>query len=172
MKHVLALTVAVSTALGGVALAAEAQKVSLNVYGVACAGCIKPLAAALVQGGVQNASEITFIKGKESARVEGEIAEDADLREAAEAVNVTDTPCKGTVAPGLSLVLFAELDGDLSAKALQALAEVKGVDAEGSSADDEQSEISAKIKGDDRVTVADILQALRDAGIEASTTTK
>lgn len=33
MKHVLAFAVAVSTALGGVALAAEAQKVSLNVDG-------------------------------------------------------------------------------------------------------------------------------------------
>lgn len=33
MKKVLAFAVAVSTALGGVALAAEAQKVSLNVDG-------------------------------------------------------------------------------------------------------------------------------------------
>lgn len=122
---------------------------------------------------MKKASKITPNKGEGPVRVEGEIEEEADLSETAEAVNAANTPHKGEHAPGLSLVLFAELDKDSSAKALEALAEVEGVDAEASSTDDEKGEISAKIKGgDDKVTVDGILEALKDAGIEASTTKK
>ncbi len=170
MKRVLAVALAVCTLLGGVALAAEAQKVSFKVDGVACAGCIKPLAAALDEGGVKNATALTFVEGEgdRPVRIEGEITDDTDLSEAADLVNGADTPCKGVVAPGLSLVLFAELDKALSEKAIEALGEIEGVDAEKSSTDAEEGEISAKIKGGDKVTLADILEALKDAGIEAS----
>jgi hypothetical protein len=120
------------------------------------------LAAALVQGGVKNASKITPNKGEGPVRVEGELAEEANLAETAEAVNEAQTPHKGEHAPGLSLVLYAELDTESSAKALEALAEIEGVDAEASTTDEEEGEISAKIKG--------ILEALKNAGIEASTT--
>lgn len=119
---------------------------------------------------MKKASKITPNKGEKPVRVTGDIAEDANLAETAEAVNSANTPHKGEHAPGLSLVLFAELDEDSSAKALEALGEVNGVDAEKSSADAEKGEISAKITGDEEVTVANIVDALKDAGIEASTT--
>jgi hypothetical protein len=127
------------------------------------------LAAALVEGGLKEAPKIAPNKGEGPVRVEGEVAEDADLGATAKVVNDANTPHKGQSAPGLSLVLFAELDEDSAEKALKAVGEVKGIDAEGSAADVKKGEISVKISGEEKVTIADLLEALKDADIEATT---
>ena len=102
-------------------------------------------------------------------QVEGEIEEDCNLGAVGDAVNSASTPHKDQSPPGVSLVLYAELDKASAKKAVKALGSVKGVDAEGSTADAEKGEISAKIAGGEKVTVADITTALKDAGIEAGT---
>lgn len=119
---------------------------------------------------MKKVSKIAPNKGEGPVRVTGEIAEDADLSEVAKAVNDANTPHKGESAPGLALVLFAELDEDSAEKALAALGDLVGVDGEGSATDAEKGEISVKLAGDDdKVTVGDILECLKGAGVEAGT---
>ena len=72
--------------------------------------------------------------------------------------------------PGLSIVFFAKLDKDSAKKAEQAAGKVKGVDAKETKANAEKGEISVRIKGDEKVTTADLVKALKDAGIEAKLT--
>ena len=96
------------------------------------------------------------------------MAEDADLGAAAKKVNGCDTPHKAQTAPGLSLVLFAKLDKESAEKAEKAVGKVKGVDGKGSKADPEKGEVSIKLDGKAKVTVADLTKALDGAGIKAS----
>ena len=97
------------------------------------------------------------------------MAEDADLGAAAKKVIDCDTPHKAQTAPGLSVVLFAKLDKDSAKKAEEAVGKVKGVDGKGSKANAEKGEISIKLKGNEKVTVAGLVDALDGAGIKAST---
>ena len=64
--------------------------------------------------------------------------------------------------------MFAELEKGSVRKVRRALAKVKGVDSKATKARTKRGEISVKLKGDAKVTTADILKALKDAGIEAS----
>ncbi len=89
----------------------------------------------------------------------------------AKAVNAAKTPHKDKSAPGLALVVFAKgLDKETAQAARKALRGVKGVDGKGSRANAKTGAISAKITGKEKVTVANILAALKEAGIEASAT--
>jgi copper chaperone CopZ len=154
--------------LFGSAVAAETQKVTLNLYGVVCPGCAKELTDALVQGGVENVSAIRPNKGEGPVVVMGELAEDGDLGALAKTVNTAATPHRDQSAPGVALVLFAKLDGQSAQTAVKAISEIKGVDAKGSKADPKKGEISVKIAGDEKLTVPALLAALNRAGIEAS----
>ncbi len=110
-------------------------------------------------------------QGKGASRIVATADEKTDLGAAADKVNKADTPHKAKAAPGLAVVVFAErLDKESAEKAEKALAKVKGVDAKGSKVDREKGEISVKLNGDHKVTIAEITGALKDAGIEAKTT--
>ncbi len=174
MKKLLVVAVTLLPALGSVALSAEGRtKARLNVYGAVRPNCAKALAAALVEGGVKKAGKIDPKKSKEGTRpvrIVGEIAADADLGAIGKAVNAAKTPHKGKSAPGVALVLFAKLNKESAGAARKALRNVKGVDGKSSRANAKAGVISAKISGKEKVTVANILAALKEAGIEASLT--
>jgi hypothetical protein len=104
------------------------------------------------------------------SRTVAEGDKDVDLGKAADKVNGADTPHKSQATPGLSVVLFAKLDKDSAKKAEEAAGKVKGVDSKGTKANADKGEISVKIKGGDKVTAADLVKALKDAGIEAKLT--
>lgn len=109
-------------------------------------------------------------KGTRPVQIAGEIAADADLGAIAKAVNAAPTPHKKESPPGLALVLFSELDRKSAKAARMALGSVKGVDGKASRANAKRGVIIAKITGKDKVTVSNILAALKEAGIEASVT--
>jgi hypothetical protein len=125
------------------------------------------LADALVQGGVQNASKIAPNRGRGYVIVLGEIPEDHNLSLLAEAVDSADTPHKAQTHPAVALELIADLDEDSAAKALTILGKIKGVDAEGSSADAKTGVISVKLAGGEKLTVDDVLARLKEGGIAA-----
>ena len=105
--------------------------------------------------------------------VVGEIKAEADLIKMATAVNRAKTPHAKQSPPGVALVVFAKLDKASAAAALKTLATVKGVDSKGSKAHVKKGQISVKLKGVDgsggaKLKIADILTALKKAGIEAS----
>ena len=173
MKKTLLLATVVAIAFASASVAAETQKVSLELRGAFCPGCAKALTAALVQGGVKDATEIKANKDVGPASVTGEIAPDADLVKLGTAVNTAKTPHAKQAPPGVSLVLFAKLDKESAEAALKALQEVKGVDATKSKADTKTGQISVKLQGADaaggaKLNVADVLGALKKAGIEAT----
>ena len=85
-------------------------------------------------------------------------------------MNAAKTPHREKTPPGLALVLFAKLDKESSKAARKALRKVKGVDGKGTSANAKTGVISAKITGKEKVTVANIVAALKEAGIEARVT--
>ena len=68
----------------------------------------------------------------------------------------------------MALVLFAKLDKEYARAARKALRNVKGVDGKKSRANAKSGVISARISGKAKETVANILAALKEAGIEAS----
>ncbi len=112
-------------------------------------------------------------QGKAPVLVEGEIKAEADLIKLATAVNQAETPHAEISPPGVALVVFAKLDTVSAAAALKSLATVKGVDSKGSKTDVKKGQISVKLKGADgsdgaKLRIADILTALKKAGIEAS----
>ncbi len=102
--------------------------------------------------------------------VTGTLAKNADLGAIAKVVNGTTTPHRAKSAPGLALVLFAKLDKKSAEASTKALGKVKGVDAKKSKADAKKGHISVKIAGKEKVTVANVLAALKDVGIKASLT--
>lgn len=113
--------------------------------------------------------------GKGPVRVQGKVAAKADLTDLATKVNDANTPHKGQSPPGLGVVLYADLDKASARKAKRALKKVKGVDAKNSKANAKKGEISVKLSGarkdkKPKVTVADIVTALKKAGIDASAT--
>lgn len=149
------------------ASAAELAKVRFHVYGAYCAGCAGTLTEALAEAGVQEASKIPPNRGRGYVIVRGVLEEGADLGALAKVVNEADTPHKSQAAPGLALELFAKLEKKSAAAALKALEELHGVDAQASQADPRAGIISVKLSGDEKVTVADILDALKKAGVDA-----
>ena len=109
--------------------------------------------------------------------VAGQIEADADLIAIATAVNRAKTPHGKKSPPGLSLVVFAELDKKSANVAVIALAAVKGVNSKGTTANVKKGQISIKLLGLDgsggaKLKISDILTALKKAGIEASLSKK
>jgi hypothetical protein len=101
------------------------------------------------------------------SRTVAEGDKDVDLGKAADKVNKASTPHKAQTPPALNIVLFAKLDKDSAKKAEDALDKVKGVDTKETKADAAKGEITVRIKGSDKVTSTILLDALKDAGIEA-----
>ena len=92
-----------------------------------------------------------------------------DLGQAAK-VNRAQTPHREKVPPTLTLVLFADLDAESASTALAACRKIEGVDGRACQADAKTGEIQLRISGEEKVTVAQILTAMTDAGIKAQTT--
>ncbi len=109
-------------------------------------------------------------KGKKPVRVVGELTKDADLAAVAKAVNAANTPHKDQSPPGLTLVLFAKLDDESAKTARSAIRKVKGVAGKGSGASSKTGAIRVRIAGEEKVTITNLLAALKEAGIEASLT--
>jgi len=85
-------------------------------------------------------------------------------------VNRAQTPHREKVPPTLTLVLFADLDAESASTALAACRKIEGVDGRACQADAKTGEIQLRISGEEKVTVAQILTAMTDAGIKAQTT--
>ncbi|MGE0606243.1 MAG: hypothetical protein AB7O62_03880 [Pirellulales bacterium] len=153
------------------AKAGDTQKVRLHVSGAYCLGCAGVLTDALADGGVENATKVPANRARGYVIVLGDIAKDFDLSKLAVAVNEADTPHKKQAKPGVALELFASLDETTAPKAVEALADIKGVDAKHSSANVETGAISIKLSGEEKVTVASLIGALKKGGIDAKVVT-
>ena len=88
----------------------------------------------------------------------------------AKAVNAAYTPHKDQSSPGLTLLLLANLDDESAKTARSAIRKVKGVARKGSGASSKTGAIRVKISGEEKVTITNLLAALKEAGIEASLT--
>ncbi len=114
--------------------------------------------------------KLTPNQGKGPVEVVGEVAENVDLGKIAKAVNQANTPHRTQAAPGLAVVLFAELNEESAKGAVTALGKVKGVDGKSCRADTKKGELSVKLAGASKVTIGDLQAALKGAGVEASIT--
>ncbi len=105
------------------------------------------------------------------SRVVADADEKLDLGAAAKKIKGADTPHKGQFAPGISVVLYCDLADKAAAdKAAAAAGKIKGVDAKGTKADATKDEISIAISGDEKLTVAALVDALKQAGVSCKTT--
>lgn len=129
------------------------------------AGCSEVLTDVLAQSGVKNASRLPPNRNG-SVLVAGEIADGADLAALAAAINKAETPHRKQAPPGLALEVNCKLDDKTSAKALEVLAKVSGVDAKASQVKASAGAIEVKLTGDKKVTVKDIVAALATAGFD------
>lgn len=168
MKYAMLLCASLALVFVGADKATEVQKVRFRLSGAVCGGCASALAETLATSGVEHASKIAPNKGKGAVTVSGDIAEDADLSAIADAILQTETPHKNQAPPALALELFAKLDKESAAKALEALGEVNGVDKEKSTTDVRKGTIDVQLAGGEKLTVANLIDALNEAGIKAS----
>jgi hypothetical protein len=90
----------------------------------------------------------------------------------AASVNKAETPHKKQAPPGLALEVVCKLDEKSSAKALETLAKIKGVDAKASTPRPSAGVIEVKLNGEAKVTVKDIVAALTAVGLPASTSAR
>lgn len=148
-----------------------AEQIRIYVEGAYCPGCTEVLKEALEISGLKNASKISANAGQGYVIVYGDFAHSADLSKVATAVNGAQTPHKKISKPGVSLELFGKLNEETAAQALKSLEKIKGVDAEGSTANAKRGVISVRLKGGDAVSVADIIAALEKDGISAKVET-
>ncbi len=66
------------------------------------------------------------------------------------------------------MVLFAKLDKDSAKKATDALGKLEGVNGKDTKADAAKGEISIRLDGKGKLTSKKLIDALKDAGIEAA----
>ncbi len=107
-----------------------------------------------------------------ASRTVAEGDKDVDLAAAAAKVADAQTPHRADKAPNLAVTLFAKMDKDKAKAAEEELGKVKGVDAKETKANAEKGEISVRFKGDKGPKAADLLDAAKKAGVEASLTKK
>ncbi len=93
-------------------------------------------------------------------------ADNTDLGEVGKAVLQADTPHR--TARQLYLELPARLNPNSAQTALRTIAKLKGVVQRGSKADARSGKILVRISGSESLTLADILAALKAAGIEVT----
>jgi hypothetical protein len=177
MRKQLALAVAVAS-LTVAAWAADkpeekaTRRVRLHVSGAYCQGCAGVLAETLAAAGVRNASKVPANRGRGHVIVLGEIDGDLNLAVLAQSINGAETPHRKQAAPGLAVELFADLDEESAAKALAVLSKVKGVDAEGSTADVDTGALSIKLTGEEELSLDALVAALDKGGVQARIVTE
>lgn len=147
----------------------KAQRITLNVEGVECAGCAKVLTTTLAATDLKVVGRLSPTESG-SSQVIAMCPANCDLAASAAKVNDAQTPHRDKAAPGLSLVLFAELDDDSQLTVQEALVDLQGIDAKACKYDTVTNQIRIKISGKDKVMVSQIVAALEDAGIESQLT--
>lgn len=144
-------------------------KLTLNVEGVECANCAKVITNTLAESQLK-VSEKIEPNSSGPSRVLVSCSEDCDLGAAAAKVNEAQTPHAAKVPPKLTLVLFAPLNEQAASSAIAACKKIEGVEGESCRAQPDKGEIQLTISGEKKLTLAQILSALQDAGIKAQTT--
>lgn len=104
--------------------------------------------------------------GRGHVIIEGQLSHTANLSSFASTINAADTPHKGQVKPGLMLEVFCKIDKKSAKTALDALGKVKGVDVKGSITNLNLGTLGVRLSGKDKVSVTDILAALKTAGVQ------
>lgn len=177
----LALGIALLVALPVVGLSQEKQnkkenkkdkeqaRVTLNVEGVECARCAQVMTDSLEEAQVK---PTVAIKPETTgpSRILATCPAECDLGAVAAKVNQADTPHREKVPPTLSLVLFANLDAESASTAVATCQKIEGVDGKACQVDPSTGEIQLRISGKEKVTLAQIVNALKDAGIQTRTT--
>jgi len=142
------------------------QKITLNIEGVECGGCAKVLTSALTECKLQLAGKLEPNKDGPSqitATCEGE----CDLAACAAKIADAKTPHREQAKPGMCLVVFSKLDDTSAKEAVTACRKIEGVDGTACKADAAKGEIHIKLSGKQKVTPEQIVQALKDAGVQA-----
>jgi len=130
-------------------------------------GCAKVLTDALVKGGLKKPSKIAPNRGKGYVIILAEFPYDADLGAVAKKVNQALTPHREQAPPGVSLELYAKLDKQSAQAALTSLSKLKGVDGKRSTANVKRGVISIQLSGSAKISVNDVIAALKKANIDA-----
>ncbi len=187
------VVLAASALVSGAVFAEQPQKLTLDVDGVYCGGCSAKIGAALTEGGVKlekkketvgaakegNTLVIYYtLKGPlvpnkekkgDTVRILAPTDKDIDLAAAAAKVQNAMTPHKAVCPPGLSVVLYGDLDEESAKKAKDALAKITGVDAKKSKVNIKEGEIVVRVTGKGSITTATLLDQLKAAQVAAST---
>ena len=143
-------------------------RLTLNVEGVECANCAKVITNTLAETQLKVSDKIEP-NSTGPSRVLVTCSADCDLGAAAAKVNEAQTPHKAKVPPKLTLVVFAPLTEQSATSAVAACKKIEGVDGNGCQAQADSGEIQITISGEKKLTVAQILSALQEAGIKAQT---
>jgi hypothetical protein len=136
------------------------EEITLDVHGVTTNEMAKELSLALSQHGIYAAIK----PGNEAPfRCMVKVDSKLDLGSAGQAV--MKVAGSGSPTVGLDLVLFGKWDRAGNDKAKEALAKLKGVDANQSLFDADKGEIAIRIVGGAKVSADEIQRALKTAGI-------
>jgi len=146
----------------------EQYRLTLNVEGVECAKCAQVMTSTLEAAQLKPTGTIKPDSTGPS-RILATCPTECDLGAVAAKVSQADTPHREKVPPSLSLILFTKLDEKSASTALATCRKIEGVDGTACQVDSKTGEIQLKISGKEKVTVAQILTAFKDAGIEAHT---
>jgi len=143
------------------------QQIRLYVEGAFCAGCSSVLTEALADGGLTAHTKVAPNAGKGYVIVSGKFGHDSNLSSLAKLLNDASTPHREQAKPGVMLELFAKLTEADQKKVAAALADIPGVDAEGSKVDAKRGVISVRMTGEGKLTANGLIAQLKKAGIAA-----
>ena len=144
----------------------KAQRITLSVEGVECARCSRVLTATMTKVDL-NVSGRMRPNTKGPSQVIATCPANCDLAACAAQVNKAETPHREKQAPGLCLVLFAELDQDSAETVQGAFEDVEAIDTEACKCNVDKGEIHIKLTGKGKITLEQIVSELEDNGIEA-----
>jgi hypothetical protein len=139
------------------------EMVTLEIRGADCQKDAASLDAALAMHAIRAKLQPSTEKPNQ---VEVSINRNMDLGAVGEAVMKTNTQDKAKYPPSLDLVLYGKFDKDSAKKATEALAKVKGVDAQNSSANISAGELNIRLNGRAKVSANQLYRAHHDAGIQ------
>ena len=146
--------------------AAKFEMLTLNVQGVDTADCAKLISKTLTDAGLKEVSDIKP-DAKAPVSLHAMAPVEGDLGAIAAKVNKAETKNHKTSPPALYLELFSKLDAKSTESCLAACKKIDGVDAKGCKCDSAAGTIMLKISGDKKVTVPQIISALKQAGVTA-----
>jgi hypothetical protein len=146
----------------------QQTELTLKIEGVECQNCSRVLSETLQGTPLKVTGSITP-NTSGPTEVRATCPQNCDLGDAAAKVNKAATPHRDRVPPSLALVIFANLDDQSAKSAMTACQKISGVSGKDCQASAEADEIQIRISGDRKVTVEQILTAMKDAGVNATT---